>query len=57
MDDKALLAAAAAAGQVYNPEEGWDDDTNPAGVVLNYITKEEVSRRASFLSCPPLFIY
>jgi len=47
VDDKALLAAAAA-GQVYNPEEGWDHDTNPSGVVLDYITKEEVSRRASF---------
>lgn len=42
MDDKALLAAA----HVYNPEEGWDDDTDPTGIVLDYVTKDEVSRRA-----------
>jgi centromere protein C len=44
-DDKALLAATQAV-HVYNPEEGWDADTNPTGVVLDYVTKEEVSRRA-----------
>ena len=52
MDDKALLHANAgrggevAEGAVYNPEEGWDDDTDPTGVVLDYLTREEVSRRA-----------
>src|SRR6202044_755435 len=51
-DTKALLGAGAGVGEVYNPEEGWDDDTDPTGVVLDHITKEEVSRRASF--SPPV---
>lgn len=38
---------------MYNPEEGWDDETNPTGVVLDYVTREEVSRRASF--SPPRY--
>lgn len=29
---------------VYNPEEGWDDNTDPHGVVLDYVTHEEVRR-------------
>jgi len=48
-DDKALLGGGAGAGvgvgEVCNPEEGWDDDT---GVVLDYITKEEVSRPIAY---------
>ena len=34
---------------VLNPEEGWDDDTEPTGVVIDYITKENVTRRRSHL--------
>ena len=34
---------------VLNPEEGWDDDTEPTGVVIDYVTKEEVSRRVLHL--------
>lgn len=34
---------------VLNPEEGWDDDTDPSGVVVDYTSKEEVSRRRLFL--------
>lgn len=29
----------------YNPEEGWDDDTDPMGVVLQYPTDQEVTQR------------
>jgi hypothetical protein len=32
---------------VYNPEEGWDDDTEQQGIVVDFITKEEVKRRES----------
>lgn len=40
---------------VFNPEEGWDDDTDPMGVVLDYLTREEVARRKLFHSflCSP----
>jgi centromere protein C len=31
---------------VYNPEEGWDDKTDPHGIVLDYISQLEVKRRA-----------
>lgn len=30
---------------VFNPEEGWDDQTDPYGVVLEYQGDQEVSRR------------
>ncbi|KAG5634303.1 hypothetical protein DXG03_005985, partial [Asterophora parasitica] len=36
---------------VDNPEEGWDKDTSPYGVVLDYETGVEVERRASSGSC------
>ena len=29
---------------VFNPEEGWDDQTDPYGVVLEYQGDQEVSR-------------
>ena len=29
----------------YNPEDGWDDETEPTGVVLQYPTDQEVSQR------------
>ncbi|KAI0093782.1 Mif2/CENP-C like-domain-containing protein [Irpex rosettiformis] len=32
----------------YNPEEGWDDDTDPMGVVLQYPTDQEVTQRVAF---------
>lgn len=32
-------------GMEYNPEEGWDDETDPTGVVLQYPTNQEVSQR------------
>lgn len=31
---------------VDNPEEGWDDETDPYCTVLDYPTREEVRRRA-----------
>ena len=30
---------------VFNPEEGWDDNTRQQGIVIDFITKEEVQRR------------
>jgi centromere protein C len=30
---------------ILNPEEGWDDETEPQGTVLEYPTNEEVRRR------------
>ncbi len=30
---------------IYNPEEGWDMDTKAEGVVVDYETKQEVTRR------------
>lgn len=41
-------------GLMWNPEEGWDDDTDPTGIVLDYITREEVSRRAFSSSLLPV---
>ncbi|VDC06532.1 unnamed protein product [Peniophora sp. CBMAI 1063] len=35
---------------VANPEEGWDDQTEPQGRVLDWTTKEEVERRIAFPS-------
>ena len=34
---------------VFNPEEGWDDQTDPYGVVLEYQGDQEVSRSKSLL--------
>lgn len=31
---------------VFNPEEGWDDKTDPHGIVLDYVSQMEVKRRA-----------
>ncbi|KAL5532775.1 MIF2 [Sanghuangporus sanghuang] len=33
---------------VFNPEEGWDDQTDPHGVVLDFATAQEVQRRLAF---------
>ncbi|KAI0345117.1 hypothetical protein BDW22DRAFT_1353994 [Trametopsis cervina] len=35
-------------GDAFNPEEGWDDETNPMGIVLEYPTNEEVTKRVAF---------
>ncbi|KAJ3552142.1 hypothetical protein NM688_g4308 [Phlebia brevispora] len=32
----------------YNPEEGWDENTQSEGVVIDYETKEEVTRRVAY---------
>lgn len=37
--------SAAPAGAPLNPEEGWDANTEPEGVVLDYVTKQELRRR------------
>lgn len=37
-------------GNVYNPHEGDDDNTDPQGVVKDYATGQEVERRESFSS-------
>lgn len=29
----------------YNPEEGWDDQTEPKGIVLDFPSGEEVEKR------------
>ena len=31
---------------IYNPEEGWDKDTKREGHVFDFVTHEEVERRA-----------
>jgi hypothetical protein len=33
-----------------NPEEGWDDETNPQADVIDYNTKGTVNRRVAFTS-------
>ncbi|KAJ6501590.1 Mif2/CENP-C like-domain-containing protein [Mycena vitilis] len=33
-----------------NPEAGWDDDTNPTAIVLDYRTGDNVTRRVAFTS-------
>lgn len=33
---------------VYNPEEGWDDETDPRGIVLEYPSGKEIEKRKSF---------
>ncbi|KAG6905770.1 hypothetical protein DXG01_000837 [Tephrocybe rancida] len=35
---------------VDNPEEGWDDKTEPYCIVLDYDSREEVERRVAFVS-------
>jgi centromere protein C len=34
----------------FDPEEGWDDETEESGVVIDYVTEEPVLRRAQLLS-------
>lgn len=34
---------------VANPEEGWDDQTDPHGIVLDYVTSSEVRRSMSII--------
>ncbi|KAH7914014.1 Mif2/CENP-C like-domain-containing protein [Hygrophoropsis aurantiaca] len=34
--------------QIENPEEGWDDETPTTGVVINFHSQEEVTRRVTF---------
>ena len=40
---------------VYNPEEGWDADTESFGIVRDWLTGEEVQRRA-FLRSPCIIV-
>jgi centromere protein C len=35
---------------LYNPEEGWDDKTATNGVVIDWFTGNEVSRRTLIIS-------
>ena len=42
---KSESRAKSAAPVVFNPEEGWDDDTNPMGNILDFVTQEEVEKR------------
>ena len=44
------------ADMVYNPEEGWDADTESFGVARDLLTGEEVQRRA-FLRSPRILVY
>jgi centromere protein C len=37
----------------FNPEEGWDDETEPMGIVLQYPTDQEVEQRAYTLHIQP----
>jgi hypothetical protein len=37
----------AAQSEAWNPEEGWDRDTETDHKVLDYVTQEEVKRRTS----------
>lgn len=37
--------------EVWNPEEGWDDETNTSSTVLDFITKTEVQKRESSFPC------
>lgn len=32
---------------IYNPEEGWDDQTEPRGIVVEYPSGNEVEKRES----------
>ncbi|KAI0345115.1 hypothetical protein BDW22DRAFT_1000002 [Trametopsis cervina] len=34
--------------RAYNPEQGWDDETNEMGTVLEYPTNNEVTKRIAF---------
>ncbi|KAF7986575.1 hypothetical protein HWV62_26330 [Athelia sp. TMB] len=31
--------------EVWNPEEGWDDETNPVGTILDFVSGKEVQKR------------
>lgn len=37
---------------IYNPEENWDKDTDPHGIVVDFLSKDEVERRELFLLLP-----
>lgn len=32
-------------GLVYNPEDGWDDETEPRGIILEYPSGKEIEKR------------
>jgi centromere protein C len=32
----------------FDPEEGWDDETEESGVVIDYVTEEPVLRRVVY---------
>jgi centromere protein C len=34
--------------RTYNPEEGWDANTRPDGVVVDFVTQEEIDRRVAW---------
>jgi centromere protein C len=36
---------------VFNPEEGWDDKTEPHGIVIDFVSKQEVERREFLFLC------
>lgn len=42
---------------LYNPEEGWDDDTIEEGVVLDYERDEEVQKRENLVSSQCTHVY
>lgn len=42
---------------LYNPEEGWDDDTIEEGVVLDYERDEEVQKRENHVSSQCTHVY
>ncbi|PCH37933.1 hypothetical protein WOLCODRAFT_161168 [Wolfiporia cocos MD-104 SS10] len=41
-------ARMASEGLVFDPEEGWDDETEPEGIVLDYERGKEIERRLAF---------
>ncbi|TFK63356.1 hypothetical protein BDN72DRAFT_826706 [Pluteus cervinus] len=48
VDERTLEEATAAAKAAMNPEEGWDDNTDTQGIVLDFESKEKVQRRIAF---------
>ncbi|EKM55234.1 uncharacterized protein PHACADRAFT_255701 [Phanerochaete carnosa HHB-10118-sp] len=32
----------------WNPEEGWDDETNPIATAIDYVTQQEIEARVAF---------
>jgi hypothetical protein len=41
--------------EAYNPEEGWDDETDPYGIVKDWDTGDEVQRRKLCSYCTKCF--